>query len=367
MSFSKIEKLIELFNDGYFEDEIKPFFGNIINFFKYVKSNNSLEDIDLSMTPDHDFNDTLFDFIVENNLLTTLEYRDIPDELKNSFLLYGLEHDYERTVIFITDQLITDISIRPDGFYQNLRDRSEVSELFCEFRSENPKHIAELVLSEDYNDWYDNFYGHSPYETIEVLDEKNLNSLKESVYKKFSDQEFSIVDFNSSWFEDLSDSQNGEGFFKILPENLNDLFNNKDAINELLNDHFDDLASELSSLYSISENMSYESEVSSLVYDGLTEFYEGNFIESYSSTNKRPLTEIKVNDFIGIIKIFLNENKYSGYNDSTLDYYGDYTSLLIGMFENDLLECISFRIPDYPDSTLTKKFINEYFNDYIKY
>jgi hypothetical protein len=35
------------------------------------------------------------------------------------------------------------------------------------------------------------------------------------------------------------------------------------------------------------------------------------------------------------------------------------------MIYNDDIECIDFRIPEYPDWTLTKKNINEMFHDYI--
>jgi hypothetical protein len=371
MSFSDINTLINIFNYGSFQDEIQPFFGNVKNFIKYVKQNDYLDELDISMIPEGDYDEELFDYLIEVGLFNDLSYKDIPDGFKNLYLLHGLEHNYEKTVILITDEMITDVSIRPDGFYLRLSDREELSEFFCKSsrRGEgDPETIAKIVLSDDYYDYYDNFYSRKPSEVIDVLSEDNIIKLKDIIYSKIKDTEFSVSDFNSSWFEKLSEEQGNDGFFKINPENLNDLLKNDKAIDELMKfGELETIGDELNNIYNDSEKYAYESELYNLVYDGLSQFFIGNVIEEPIIKNEKPsfVPYIKLHDFIYNIKIFLNENKFSTYNDSVLEYYSSYTSLIKGMFYEKLIECIDFRSPDYADWTLTKKYVNELFVDHF--
>jgi hypothetical protein len=46
--------------------------------------------------------------------------------------------------------------------------------------------------------------------------------------------------------------------------------------------------------------------------------------------------------------------------NGTLEYWGSYLSML-----KDSVSCLSFRVPDYPDSREVDKNINEYFGDYL--
>ena len=53
------------------------------------------------------------------------------------------------------------------------------------------------------------------------------------------------------------------------------------------------------------------------------------------------------------------------YSDSHLEYFGDFITLVFGMINESELECIDFRVPDYPDWNRTRKNINENLTDYI--
>ena len=120
------EKLIEYFNDREYDSYIKPIFGSVKEFFRFVLSKNLFDLIDLNSIPSDDFDDDVWKFLVDNNLIGETSYDNIPEEFKNHFLLYGLENNYEDTMWFITNNLITDVIIRPDGFYLRLRDREEL-------------------------------------------------------------------------------------------------------------------------------------------------------------------------------------------------------------------------------------------------
>lgn len=367
-----IKELIDTFNGGGYEEDIEPYFNDILTFFKVVKKYGLLDKININDIPSSELDKDVFDYLMENNLITSSHYDNLPDEFKNYYLLYGLEHDYESTVIFITENLLTDVEIRPDGFYLYLRDREELSDFFCSSsRYHSASDTAKFVFGEDSHEWYYNDYT-KPSEVIDVLDESNITRLKDVIYKQIGDKELSLEDLNSDFFEFLSEDQGTEGYFRIRPEDLNELLDDSESMNLLFHDELSDLGSELSSLYNMSENTSYEDEVFSLVYDGLSEYFDGRISETPREVTLRDGTKttrydnhIKIRDFVGDVKKVLNEYAGNGFNDTLLDYYGNYTGLMKSMIDYDVFDCIDFRIPEYPDYRGTVKNVNEYFPDYI--
>jgi hypothetical protein len=371
MSLERARQLVDSFNDGEFEDEIEPYFNDLITFFKFVKKYNLLDEIELDEIGYRAWDDELINFLDENGVLTNLSYDNAPEELKNILLLKGLEDNYEDTVMFIINNLITDVEIRNGGFYLKLRDREELSQYFCSGsrRSDNnPRDVAKLILSEDGlgHDWYyDNDV--KPSQVVDELDETKIIALKDIIFKEIGDVELSLEDYHSDFFEGLSEEQGTEGYFRIRPEDLNGFINDDDAINELFKNDLEELGSNLMSLYWNSENQAYEDEIYEAVYNGLNEYFEGHVDEVPRKVGEKTKYDqyIKIRDFIGIIKTFLENNKGATYSDSFLDYFGGYTTLINGMISNDEVECIDIRIPDYPDWDRTRRNINEMFLDYI--
>jgi len=371
MSLERARQLVDSFNDGEFEDEIEPYFNDLITFFKFVKKYGLLDEIDLGQIDHRDWDDELFNFLDENGVLTNLSYDDSPEELKNLLLLRNLEDNYEDTVYFIIKNLITDVEIRNGGFYLRLRDREELSEYFCSGSrrgDSDSRHVAKLILSDEGlgHDWY---YDSSmtPYDTVDVLNDSNITHLKDVIYKKIGNQELSLEDYDSDFFEHLSEIQETEGYFRIRPEDLNDLLKDSDASNELFKNDLEDLGSELRSVYYSAENTAYEDEVYDSVYNGLEEYFEGRIDEVPRKVGEKTKYDqyIKIRDFIGNITTFLENNKVATYSDSFLEYFGGYTTLINSMIYNGELECIDIRIPDYPDWDRTRRYINEMFEDYI--
>ena len=127
------------------------------------------------------------------------------------------------------------------------------------------------------------------------------------------------------------------------------------------------MGSELRNIYYNSENTAYEDEVYDAVYEGLSEYFEGHVDEVPRKVGEKTKYDqyIKIRDFIGNIKTFLENNKGGTYSDSFLEYFGGYTELIKNMIYNDDVECIDIRIPDYPDWDRTRRNINEMFEDYI--
>ena len=370
MSLKIAQDLKDMFNQDGFVDDLEDHFNDLMTFFKFMKKYGLLGEVNLDQVSYRDWDDELINFLDENGVLGNLNYHNTPPELANILLLRGLEDNYEDTMAFILGELITDVAVRPDGFYLYLKDREELANFYCGGggRREGVKHIAEQVFSEDGLDY--GYYDSSskPYETVTELDDTNLTKLKDIVYKEIGNTELSLEDYDSDFFESLSEEQGTPGYFRIRPEDLNDLLKDADATNELFSNDLEEIGQELISLYYNSENSAYEQEIYDSIYGGLDELFEGK-IDEVPVTGRDGKTRysqyIKIRDFVKEIKEFLYHNKGKTYSDSFLEYYGTYSEFLVGLINNDIIECIDVRIPDYPDYSLTQKNINDFFNDYI--
>jgi hypothetical protein len=372
----KIFELVNVFNDGNFESEIKPYFNDIMTFFKFINKYGLLYELDINNIPYNDISNEVFDYLEDNGILSNFDYDSIPEAFKNNYLIHGLEHNYEDTIKYITSDLLTDVQIRPDGFYLYLgNDRDELASFFCgsSRRDVSAEDVAKQVFSEDGlgNDWYFDV-DTKPSDVIDDLDEQNTIHLKDVIFKEIGNVELSLEDYDSDFFESLSEEQGTEGYFKIGPEDLNELIKDSDAINELCKKDLSELGQELQNIYWNAYNSAYENEVYELVYDGLDEYFEGKIDEVPKEIAKsdgkkvtKYLNYIKIRDFVGNISLFLENNKGQSYSDSFLEYFGSYSSLMKQLIYDQDYECIDFRTPDYPDWSTTQKYINEMFNDYI--
>ena len=372
----KIFELVNVFNDGNFESEIKPYFNDIMTFFKFINKYGLLYELDINNIPYNDISNEVFDYLEDNGILSNFDYDSIPEAFKNNYLIHGLEHNYEDTIKYITSELLTDVQIRPDGFYLYLgNDRDELASFFCgSYRSDvSAEDVAKQVFSEDGlgNDWHFDV-DTKPSDVIDDLNEQNTIHLNDVIFKEIGNVELSLEDYDSDFFSSLSEEQGTEGYFKIGPEDLNELIKDSDAINELCKKDLSELGQELQSVYWNAYNSAYENEVYELVYDGLDEYFEGKIDEVPKEITKsdgkkvtRYINYIKIRDFIGNISLFLKNNEGQTYSDSFLEYFGSYSSLMKQLIYDQDYDCIDFRTPDYPDWGITQKYINEMFRDYI--
>jgi hypothetical protein len=370
MSLERAKDLVDVFNNGDFYDDIEPYFNDLITFFKFVKKYGLLDELNLGQVGYRDWDDEIIEYLDENGVLGNLSYDDAPEELKNVLLLRKLDEDYEGTINYIINNLLTDVEIRPDGFYLYLKNREELANFYCgsNRRSDGVRYVAEQVFSEDGLD-YDLYDSNTkPYETVTELDETNLTKLKDIIYKEVGNVELLLDDYNSDFFESLSEEQGTPGYFRIRPEDLNDLLKDSEATNELFSNDLEEIGQELRSLYYNAENSAYEQEIHDAIYGGLDELFEGKIDEvpiSGKDGKTRYFQYIKIRDFVKEIKGFLENNRGATYSDSFLEYYGTYSEFLVGLINDGIIDCIDVRIPDYPDYSITQKNINDYFNDYI--
>lgn len=359
-----LKQIIEKFNFGDWED-ISPIFSHkITTFLKFLKSKNLLDKIDINQIPENNFPE--MEFLDSLGLLVNLEYKSVPDELSNKFLLYKLEKNPKETLAFICDDLLTDVELRGEDYYLRLSDREELSEYFRDSRREtSARDVAKSVLGED--DIFDPFWDttNDPYsDVIEVLNKENLEVISHYIIDRIGNKVLSTDDYDTQFFDNIS---NESGEFTITTENVGELLRDEESMKLLLNDDLSDLKEELYSLHNNSYNSAYESEIYNDVRSELERLFVGNIIEEQSTSNDRThyTQYIKIRDFYNDVHKFLSTFEGSGYNEDNLDYHGSYTEIIKHLMDDGDMEYLDFRIPDYPDHREVEKNINDMLSDYI--
>ena len=365
-----VDDLVDSFNGDKYVDDIQPYFNDILNFLKYANKYGFIDDLDLDYIPYDEF-EVALPYLEELGKVGDLDYESVPDGLKNSLLVYQLDNNPQKTLQYVADTLVTDVYVMNGGYYLYIRDRDELAELFSSGGRDNSSYeYAKSVLGDDswepYWDTTENVYN----DVIDDLDKKNLGHLAEYIIRHIGDQELSTDDYDNDLFNTFSNEQGVEGTFKITKENVMRLINDKSAMKEMLNGDLSDLKSELYSLHNNSYNSAYETEIYDDVWSELSTYFVTGSWETETKERydgKKIYHEyIKINDFQQVIYDFISSNKiYSHYNDGTLEYYSSYVGVIKSMMNDGAYSYLDFRVPDYPSWTLTKKYINDSFNDFI--
>jgi hypothetical protein len=86
--------------------------------------------------------------------------------------------------------------------------------------------------------------------------------------------------------------------------------------------------------------------------------------------NPEKLTEVyyikfNPNEVVDSIRKYVAEKNNWGYYDYNIDSVGTWIGMMNTLMENGDESYLDFRIPDYPDSRLVDKYINEFLPDYI--
>jgi hypothetical protein len=363
---------VEIFNDRGFDNTLKSVFNKIENFLRVIAKRGGQSSIELNMISYNDIKNSheFFQFLEQYEYLNDLGYNDFDDVLKNYFLEYWIGNDSDSALTYITENLLTDVEMRSDGFWLMLRDREELAEFYeSGGRDTTAKDLAKEAFSEEGLD-FDRYWDttNDVYtDVIEELDESNIQYLGSYILKTIGNQDLNTEDYSSDFLHELAEIQARDGFFQITSENVYDLINDSEAMNELMDSELSDLKSELDSVHSRAYNYAYEEEVYELINDGLGEFFSSKVDEQQIKNGDKIkyVQHIKIRDFQSDVMVFVSVNKGYGTSDSLLEYWGSYTGIMKDMIYNGNIDGIDFRIPDYADWGLTKKHINELFTDYI--
>lgn len=367
----KIDDFIKEFNSDGFDGSVQKFFGKPKSFLMFVAKNKRQGDIDITVLDSELFNDDeFFDWLEQNQYLENVDYNNLYDDVKNKYLAWRLAKDPDATLSFICDNLITDVEMRGNEFWLYLRDREELADFYKSYsRDYSPEDLAKSIFSDD--DFYERFHDtvNDIYDdVIGELNDENIIRLGDVILKNIGNQDLNVEDYESDFFHELAEVQARDGFFQITSDDIKGLIDDEEAMKELLNGDLEDLKWELYSLHDSAYNYAYEEECYELVYDGLSEFFTSRIEEQKQETSEGGVKYknwIRIRDFHDNVATFIDENKNTRWGGDTLEYYGNYTSMMNSLFNDDVYERISFGIPEYADWSKLKKQINELFGDYI--
>jgi hypothetical protein len=364
-----IEGLVNSFNDGDIEDNILPYFNDVLTFLKFANHNKFIMDLDLNQIP-YDELEPCLPFIDEIGLINNLDYDNVAEDLKNLLLLYQLEKNREETLKYVNDILVTDVYQINGGYYLYVKDREELAELFYNgSRDTTSRDYAKSMLGEDYWEPYWDTTDDVYRDVIEDLNEENVNILAHYIVKNIGNQDMTLDDYDDDLFHQFSKEQGTEGFFQITSKNVMELIKDETAMKELFKKDLEDLKSELYSIHSNAYNTSYTDEISKSMWSELSQYFEVNKWETetkQTASGKQVYYEyLKIDDFYSVIYDFLVENEGKTYNESFLEYHGNLIGVISTLMDDGVYSWLDFRVSDYADWTLTKKYINELFSDYI--
>lgn len=309
---------------------------------------------------------TWFSILKKKGLMSEVDPKNASnsEEWQNEYLLWLYDNDRENYYKWM-DEILGDIVIENGKVYWQ-GERSDLSYLFCDDRRDGPSQstIQSILDGEDvfepFWDTTDDVYR----DVIEELSKENIEILKKHILKALDGQELSP---ETEEMQLIASEQGHNNFFTITPENVSRIIDDEESMKSLLNDELSDLKSELYSLHSNAYNSAYEVEAYDSIFNKLEEYFDTEkkqWIEiphAYKKQTTVSKFKIPIYDFEGIINDYLFANKGYG-NSGTLEYHGSFIEIL-----REDRDCLRLWFPDYADSSLVDKNINENFTDYIYY
>lgn len=334
MEFS-IQDFLEMFNNN--DLDVKKYFGDYETWFNVLKRRGLMSEID------------------PKNAAGS-------EDWQNEYLLWLYDNDREKYYKWM-NEILGDIVVEgKDVYWQG--DRGDLAMLFCDDRRDGPSRdtIESILVGEDvfepYWDTTDNVYR----DVIEELTKENLEIFKERVVKELSGQQLSP---DTEEMELVAAEQGHEDYWTIDSENVTRIIDDEESMNSLLKGELADVRLDLYSVHSNSYNSAYESEVYNSIFNKLEEYFDTekkqwiNVPHPYKKETVVEKFKIPIWDFEGIVNDFLHSNKGYG-NSGTLDYHGSFIEII-----REERDCLRLWFPDYPDSRLVDKNINEIFSDYF--
>jgi hypothetical protein len=341
-----LQEYIDEFNNGEMDDLLKIFgsMGQILTFFQ---KQNILDDID-------PFDDELSDYQLE-------------------ILDFNLNTLNDKETLRVCVSKLDDIVIKDDGYYLYVKDREDLAQLFYNGgRDTSARDVAEAVLKDD-SDLFDRWGNTTDdiyRDVVEELNPENIERLKKHMLDILTNWNIEVDDETPDLFNNYSE----DGVFYLTPENVGDVIGDEESFMYLLNnDYLDDLESDLANIHSNAYNSAYETEVYNDVNSELETFFDMKSAKWESVAlygNPEKLTEVyyikfNPNEVVDSIRKYVAERNNWGYYDYNIDSVGTWINMMNTLMENGDESYLDFRIPDYPDSSLVDKYINEFFPDYI--
>jgi len=343
----KYLKYVNAFNNGDI-DELLPYFETVENILRFFHKKDLLDYID-------PFDNNLGDYQIE-------------------ILNYSLNIANDKEILEKCIAQLSDVIPKDGIFYLRLRDREDLADLFYGGgRDTTARDVARAVLGED-NDMFERWGNTTDdiyRDVIEELNPENMELLKKYILDRLTNWKIEVDDDSPDLFNNYADD---EGIFYLTPENVGNVIGDEESFMYLIdNDYLDDLSGDLYGIHSNAYNSAYETEVYNDVTSELETFFDMKSAKWESVAlygNPEKLTEVyyikfNPNEVVDSIRKYVAEKNNWGYYDYNIDSVGTWIGMMNTLMENGDESYLDFRIPDYPDSRLVDKYINEFLPDYI--
>jgi hypothetical protein len=273
-----------------------------------------------------------------------------------------------------TISLLSDVAIKEDGYYLKLSDRTDLCKLFNDSGGRNfsTRDVVEYALDDEMREHFSNTTDDIYDDVIEVLTPENIELLKTHILDTLTNWKIEVEEMQSpDLFVEYADD---EGIFYITPENVGDVIGDKESFMYLLDeDYLPNVTGDLHSIHYNAYNQAYESEVYEITMNELETFFDtksNKWVSEPSKRNPEQLTEyyylkFNPNEIQNSIKKYVGNRERWGSYDTVIDTTIDWMGIMDMLMEDSDENWLNFRIPEYPDSRLVDKYINELFTDYI--
>ena len=257
----------------------------------------------------------------------------------------------------------SDIVVEGDRVYLILSNKDDLLFMFDDRgRDATSRDIAKNVFSEDYNEYFygdvvNNFYD----DCVKSLNSNNEKLLKNKIVSELQPLNNDDIE-NTDLLGELWEMEGQPETLSITSENIDTVYDDEDTMDYIMRNFFPDLKSDMENSYYNAYNTAYEDELSKNVYSGLEDLLgnSGEFVK----LGKFPTGKDRFVYQIDITKTFKDffTKYFSDWNShyNQIEYFGSFTQMLNEMMENDDVERIDFRIPDYPDLDNIESNYNEY-------
>ena len=342
----KYLKYVNDFNTGEIEHLI-DMFESVENILKFFHKKDLLQYIDP------------FDTDVEDYQLEILNY------------LLNVVND-KKTLEYCVAQL-SDVIPQDGVYYIRVRDREDFAELFYGGgRDTSARDVTKAVLGED-NDMFERWGNTTDdiyRDVVEELNPENIERLKKYMLDVLTNWKIEVDDETPDLFNNYSE----DGIFYLTPDNVGDVIGDDESFMYLIdNDYLDELYSDLSNVHSNAYNSAYETEVYNSVTSELETFFEMKtakweavpLYKEFKNLTEFYYVKFNPNEVVNSIRKYVAEKNNWGYYDYNLNNVSTWINMMNTFMENGDEPWLDFRIPDYPDSRLVDKYINEFFPDYI--
>jgi hypothetical protein len=309
--------------------------------------------------------ETALNFLKKKGYLHLLDPFEVPDEFRNGLIHFLLsEKETREGTLKTLISRLSDVKEENGQYYLILDGREELAELFEEYnRDISPYDIAKLVLGENF---WEPFYnlGENVYrDVVEELNPDNKNYLKSYILDELKDTKIELDGQSSEEMELIASEQGHDDHMIVNQENIDRILGDEETMDWLFKNDLDGLHSDLGNIYTNAYNSAFTDEVYNKVWDEILTYIDDKVVNDFK-WGKGYRQKVKITNHINsVIDDWFSE--YKNYSDD-FDYYGSYLGIIKQLTDDvGRYEKLSFRIPDYADSSDVENNVNQMLRDYI--